>query len=839
MTKDEIMDALKTGEKTEDEIAKLSPVSPTRLRRMLIELIFSGLISFDGTKYKDIRNGNLQLGKVVTKKASFVYLNLVRMDHMDVRLAGSHADTMLIGDYAYLYCDVDRFGPHDARFFCELQTIKEIKGNYRIGTAGSPELVIPYLEAANIAVAVAENKAEDVGIGDFVSATILKREAGKITVRIDRLLVKAGQVGSDISQIIAANDAPLNFPQNAIDEAKSIPQTLQPQDYLDRHDLREECIVTVDGEDSRDFDDAVSAKKTDYGWEVGIHIADVANYVKPGHPLDDEARSRGTSIYVADRVVPMLPVELSNGICSLNPNVDRLTLTCRAQIDRNGNVFKSEIYPSVIRSHGRLTYTQVNELYKTGKSDSLSPEIQDTLHILKECADAVRARRERQGTMKLDSVELHFNLDEKGFPIEVEKKTQDVAELMIEDMMIVANCEVAKFLHAKDIPTLYRIHEVPPEEKLAILIAYVKKLGLIKFFPPKGGVTPASLNRFMAVIKDPNLKKAMSIVLLRSMAKARYSPDEVGHFGLAEPEYLHFTSPIRRYPDTVVHRTLHDFVFANKPLDKKARYDQLKDLGDDLSADEKRAQTIERSVDDLESAKYMSARISQKFHGFIVSFIDFGMFVQLDNGIEGLLPFEYINENRFFYDDKHLTAKDTTTDREYNLGEEIDVCVFACNVSGRKVTFCSPEFMDELGRNLSPEQLASLKSNNAAIMTESQYLAHRHQEYMFKNKRPRFGGFRSTGASFTGFHHDAPHGGDHFHSNGFHHDDHRAGGGYQGHGGLHRPTGPGGKPAFGDKTHYRHDDNFRFAHPKKDLGDGNNGGSTGGATGSDDPSIGE
>lgn len=859
MTKEEILKGLsERGPLTEAEISQMSPVSPNRLRRMMRELVFEGKVSYDGEKYTDIRNSHLELAKCVTKKAAFVYLNLVREDHMDVRLTGEVADKMLIGDYCYVYCDIGKFGPRDCKFFCDLQPITQIKGNYRLGTEGAPELVIPYLEVANVKVLVTENAAKDVGIGDFVSATILERQTGVIKVRIDKLLVKAGNVGADISQIIAANDAPMDFPQEVIDEAKAIPQQLVPDDYKDRKDLRDEVIVTVDGEDSRDFDDAVSGVRTDYGWEVGIHIADVAHYVKPGHPLDSEAQNRGTSIYVADRVVPMLPVELSNGICSLNPNVDRLTLTCRAKIDKAGNVISSEVYPSVIRSHGRLTYTQVNELIHTGDCDSLTPEVKSMLGVLKECADAVRARREKQGAMKLDSVELHFTLDEKGFPTAVSTKQQDDAEKLIEDLMIVANCEVAKLLHKLNIPTLYRIHELPPEEKFAVLLQYVKKLGLIKFFPPKGGASPKALNDFMNSIQDPNLRKAVSIVMLRSMAKARYSPDEVGHFGLAEPEYLHFTSPIRRYPDTIVHRCLHDYVFEHKPFDRNSLYDHMKDLGDSLSADEKRAQTIERSVDDLESSKYMSVRISEKFHGFIVSFLDFGMFVQLDNGIEGLLPFEYINDDRFFYDDRHLTVKDNTADTEYNLGQEIDVCVFSCNVQNRKITFCSPEFMETLGRNLTPEQLAMLKANNVAIMTESEYLAKRHQDYLFTHRRPRSdfrgsnsfrgsssyhggagrggdrGGFRRDGngqggnRSGYGYRHDDRNGSYRsndrggFRRDGQHSDFHRDGGNRP----FHRDNGyrhdRDSNSRYGHNTHFRRDDDYRFNKPEGNGSDNNN-----------------
>lgn len=745
MNKEDILKALQTGEKSQDELSKLSPVSSARLHRILYELVFEGKISYDGERYRNIVGTNLQLGKVVTKKRTFVYLKLVREEgKVDVRLTGAEAEKMIVGDLAYLFVDFDRFGPRDCRFFCPLQYVDRIKGNLKQGVRGDYELSVPSLENAGVSVETVENLASDASVGDFVEAKILSREPNHLKVRIERLLVKSGSVGSDISEIIAANDAPYVFPQEVLDEARAIPQSLLPSDYEDRKDLREETIVTIDGDDSRDFDDAVSGIRTDFGWRVGIHIADVAHYVIPGHPLDDEARNRGTSIYVADRVVPMLPVELSNGICSLNPGVDRLAITVRADIDKNGNVIRSEVYPSVIRSHGRLTYRQVNSFFRTGESDVFSEEIKETLTVLKGCTDKVRARREKQGTMKLESTELHFTLDERGFPISVETKTQEESELMIEDLMIVANVEVAKLLHSLDIPTLYRIHENPPKEKLDMLTDFVKKLNLMSRFPRKDDISAKNLTSFLESVEDEHLKKSLSIVMLRSMAKARYSPDPIGHFGLAEPEYLHFTSPIRRYPDTIVHRTLHEYVFDRKPFDKQSLYDKLKTQGDDLSADEKRAQTIERSVDDLETAKYLSVRIGERFHGFISGFLDFGMFVQLDNGLEGLLTFEYMSLDRYFYDDKAMVVKDLTpgNEHEFSLGDPIDVCVFSANVSTRRVTFCSPEFMDELGLKLTPEQMESLRKNDATITTSVKYLADRHFNYQMTHRRPSRGGAR-------------------------------------------------------------------------------------------------
>jgi VacB/RNase II family 3'-5' exoribonuclease len=474
-----------------------------------------------------------------------------------------------------------------------------------------------------------------------------------------------------------------------------IPQTISDKDIEGREDYRKQTIVTIDGADALDFDDAVSCEKITNGYRIGVYIADVSYYVTPNTPLDDEASKRGTSIYVADRVVPMLPTELSNGICSLNPNVDRLVLSVIMDVDQAGNVYRSVIKPGVINSHGRLTYGEVNDLFSKNEKGEMSSSIVQMLFLMREATALIRARRERQGALDLDSTELKFNLDEQGNPTEVIKRDQGEGEKMIEDLMIIANVEVAKFLSDQKIPTLYRVHDNPPSEKIELFKQFLRNIKLIQDFP--SSVTSSTVSHWYNSITDPDTKFAVSGFLLRSLAKAKYSPDNTGHFGLAEENYLHFTSPIRRYPDLIVHRTLRRFVFNQETFDYDHLHTILENLGVATSAAERRAADIEREVDDLESCKYMTKHIGEEFTGVVVGLVSKGMFLELSNGIEVFLAISDIDPTqRYTYSERHMDIQSTERDEDDNLvffrlGSKLNVIISDVTMEDETVHAMTPE----------------------------------------------------------------------------------------------------------------------------------------------------
>ena len=686
------------------------------LSKLLNHMLMKGVIGAHDKAFYLLKDQRMTLAKVTVKKRNFVIAKTIP-DMTEVRLSGDEADGLLIGDTLYLTPIQGIM--HAVDYLCPVSTFK---GRYSLDEKGKEMVLVDYLNEAGKQILVSE-KAEDLGLnqGDLVEAQILSYSGKTYTVKVTKLLVKASDVGSDISMIITEADAPLVFPDEVVAEAKAIPQELAPEDYKDRADLREQCVVTIDGKDAHDFDDAVSGTKLGEGYEITVSIADVTHYVKPTHPLDDEAKNRSTSIYVADRVVPMLPFELSNGICSLNPNVDRLVLSVVMDLDPMGNVFHSEIKQGVIRSHGRLNYDEVNDFFAGKDVPELSKEIKDTLTLLHEASIAVRKRRERQGAMRLDSTELKFQLDENGDPTSVTKVVQGPSEKMIEDLMILANVEVAKQLKNAGIPVLYRVHEYPPMAKFADFKDFLKKTSpkLLHSFPKRETVSGAKLNDFLDQIPDAGTRSVVSYMLLRMMAKARYSPEELGHFGLAEPYYCHFTSPIRRYPDDIVHRLIHEYLLDHKTFQKDEVYNRLLTLGDNTSGCEVRADKIERTVDDLESAKYMSKHIGETFHGKVTGLISRGMFIEMDLGIEGFLPYHCMHGDFFNFDDRSYSAIGKYhPEVSFSIGTPIDVAVLDTNIEEHEIDLATPEFFKQNALDLSEEQRAKLALDGIQIRSD-------------------------------------------------------------------------------------------------------------------------
>ena len=691
MEKTELQKYLSKTTHTLEELSEHFSLTSDEIEKIILPFVDSGFVLLTNSGYGLTEDYDIVLCTIVLRKNVFAFvrpLDAPSDKSKDIRISGYSLDGYILEDIVYVQVDHWNNGKIVGLYKRDLQ----INGKVSQGTSKQYILNSARNADTNIKIVIQEDLSNfDVKDGDLIACHILESKVNEIDVSFDKLLVKSGEVGADISTIIVTNDAPLTFPSEVLVQAKMMPTSVSEADLKGRTDFRNDTIVTIDGEDALDFDDAVQVKKINNGYEIGVHIADVSYYVKPNSAIDEEAQKRGTSIYVADRVVPMIPVELSNGMCSLNPDVDRLTISVIMNIDESGNAYRSKIVPGVIHSHGRLTYTQVNNFLK-GDEVELSQEIKDMLLLLQEVTTKIRKRREKFGALDLDSTEIKFKLDDAGNPTDVIKRTQEVGEKLIEDLMIVANVEVAKFLEEREIPTLFRVHDNPPEEKLANFKLFLRNIHLNQEFPQQ--VNSQTLSHWFRTISDDPQHAAVSNFLLRSLAKAQYSPYNTGHFGLGEANYLHFTSPIRRYPDLIVHRTIRNYVFNEEKFVKSHLLARLRTLGYSTSAAERRATKIERDVDDLESTKYMSKHIGETFKGHISGINAQAIFIELENGIEGGLSLNDIDpSNKFKFSEKHMNVQSLSQDEDmtlFKLGQDMEVIVKDVDFNLNRVNFITP-----------------------------------------------------------------------------------------------------------------------------------------------------
>ena len=522
--------------------------------------------------------------------------------------------------------------------------------------------------------------------GYIALCSIAKQSKNTTYVDVISLIGNKNDPGVDISQIILKHNAEINFPYEVREELKTIPSEVLEEEYQNREDFRNHLIVTIDGEDAKDFDDAVEVKRCLEGYEIGVHIADVAHYVKKGSALNKEALNRGTSIYVTDRVVPMLPFELSNGICSLNPHVDRLTTSCIFKMDPYGNIISSRITKGVINSKARLTYTYVNDLLQKKDKNKFGEDIDNLIYLLNEVSNKSRKKRRARGALDLESTEIKFICNKEGFPIDVEKRVQQDGEKLIEDLMIAANEIVAETIETMGLSFIYRIHERPKAKKIEQFMKLSEHLGYRCNFSNLK-VTPKELQNLLNSVEDSNHKKVVSMMLLRSLAKARYFSQNLGHFGLASESYTHFTSPIRRYPDLLVHRLLDLYLVEGKVEENNILLEEINFIAENSSIKERNAISIEREVEDLVSAKYMSTKLGNQYKGYINGIISSGFFVELENGIDGFVEFEDINDDYYVYDEHSMSAYGVRTGKEYALGDEVEVIVSRVSIEESKITF--------------------------------------------------------------------------------------------------------------------------------------------------------
>ncbi|WP_164668165.1 ribonuclease R [Virgibacillus doumboii] len=517
-------------------------------------------------------------------------------------------------------------------------------------------------------------------------------EAGKSAEgEVVLILGHKNDPGIDIISIIHKHGIKIDFPEEVMDQAKNTPEEIDESELENRRDRRDETIVTIDGADAKDLDDAVSVKKLDNGnYQLGVYIADVSYYVEENSPIDKEAFERGTSVYLVDRVIPMIPHRLSNGICSLNPQVDRLTLGCEMEINAKGEVVNHEIFQSVIKTNERMTYKDVNRILVDrdeevrDRYDALVPMFED----MGKLAEILRAKRFGRGAIDFDFKEAQVLVDENGKASDVVLRERSVAERLIEEFMLAANETVAEHFHWMDVPFIHRIHQDPDEGKLQNFFEFIAGLGYVV----KGtanDIHPQALQKVIEEVKGKPEEMIVSKLMLRSMQQAKYDPQSIGHFGLATEFYTHFTSPIRRYPDLTVHRLIRTYLIEKKMDPKTIKHwkEQMPEIGRHTSAMERAAVDAERETDDLKKAEYMQDKIGEEYTGVISSVTNFGLFVELENTVEGLIHVSYLTDDYYHFDDRNYAMIGERTGNIYKIGEEVNVRVVKVNLDERVVDF--------------------------------------------------------------------------------------------------------------------------------------------------------
>lgn len=525
----------------------------------------------------------------------------------------------------------------------------------------------------------------------IVNITKFPEERMSAEGEIVEILGHKNDPGIDIISIIHKHGIKVDFPDEVLKQAGETPDQISEEEIKNRRDLRDETIVTIDGADAKDLDDAVTVKKLDNGnFKLGVHIADVTYYVDEGSPIDKEARERATSVYLVDRVIPMIPHRLSNGICSLNPHVDRLTLSCEMEINKSGDVVEHEIFQSVIKTNERMTYRDVNKILEDEdqelikKYENLVPMFRDMAALAK----TLRGKRMDRGAIDFDFKEAGVIVDEEGKAVDVKLRERSVAERLIEEFMLAANETIAEHFHWMDVPFIHRIHQDPDESKLQNFFEFVANLG----YAVKGtadNVHPQALQKVLEEVKGTQEDMIISKLMLRSMQQAKYDPQSLGHFGLATDYYTHFTSPIRRYPDLIVHRLIRTYLVEDK-LDYKTRKhwkDQMPEIARHSSEMERAAVDAERETDDLKKAEFMQDKVGEEYEGVISSVTSFGMFVELPNTVEGLVHVSTLTDDYYHFHEKQFAMIGERTGNVFRIGDEVTIRVTNVNLDERVVDF--------------------------------------------------------------------------------------------------------------------------------------------------------
>lgn len=527
-----------------------------------------------------------------------------------------------------------------------------------------------------------------------VLVKIIKYPEGKRKAegKIIEIIGNVNEAGVDMLSLIKDNNLPYKFPEQVVEEAERLGTQIDPKDIRNRKDLRDMNVFTIDGETAKDLDDAIWVGKNNSGnYLLDVHIADVSYYVKEDSLLDKEALLRGTSIYMLDRVIPMLPRELSNGICSLNAGTDRFTLSVLMEIDPKGKVIASDVYKAIINVKERMSYTDVQKILDGRDVEVLKryePYIKD-FKLMEELAIVLKERRKENGYLNLDIPESKITLDKDGYAVDIGKYETTFANEIIEQFMLTANETIAEKFYWLEAPFIYRVHEDPDISKIDELNKFIYNFGY-KIKTKEDKVYPIEFSKILDDVKGKPEEKIVSNFILRTLKVARYEAENKGHFGIASKYYCHFTSPIRRYPDLFIHRIISNYLYNRYSIDdlQKEKYNrEAEEYSKQSSEREKIATKVERDSIDIKKAEYMNNKIGEKYEGIISNITSFGMFVELENTVEGLIRFQDLGNEYFIYDENHKLLIGEKTRKTYKIGDKINICVKAASKELRTIDF--------------------------------------------------------------------------------------------------------------------------------------------------------
>ncbi|WP_440619986.1 ribonuclease R [Bacillus subtilis] len=656
---------------------------------------------------------NLIKGKISAHAKGFAFLLPEDTSLSDVFIPPNELNTAMNGDIVMVRLNSQSSGSRQEGTVIRIleRAIQRVVGTYT--ETRNFGFVIPDDKKITSDIFIPKNGKNGAAEGHKVVVKLTSYPEGRMNAEgeVETILGHKNDPGIDILSVIHKHGLPGEFPADAMEQASSTPDTIDEKDLKDRRDLRDQVIVTIDGADAKDLDDAVTVTKLDDGsYKLGVHIADVSHYVTENSPIDKEALERGTSVYLVDRVIPMIPHRLSNGICSLNPKVDRLTLSCEMTINSQGQVTEHEIFQSVIKTTERMTYSDVNKIL-VDDDEELKQKYEPLVPMFKDMerlAQILRDKRMDRGAVDFDFKEAKVLVDDEGAVKDVVIRERSIAEKLIEEFMLVANETVAEHFHWMNVPFIYRIHEEPNAEKLQKFLEFVTTFGYV-VKGTAGNIHPRALQSILDAVRDRPEETVISTVMLRSMKQAKYDPQSLGHFGLSTEFYTHFTSPIRRYPDLIVHRLIRTYLINGK-VDEATQEkwaERLPDIAEHTSSMERRAVDAERETDDLKKAEYMLDKIGEEFDGMISSVTNFGMFVELPNTIEGLVHVSFMTDDYYRFDEQHFAMIGERTGNVFRIGDEITVKVVDVNKDERNIDF---EIVGMKGTPRRPRELDSSRS---------------------------------------------------------------------------------------------------------------------------------